>query len=184
MDYEPVGRGLANILPEALCAAGASGVMLNHAEKPLTIPVLLETMRRAKALHMMTIVCATSILETRAVAELHPDMIVSEPLELIGTGKSVGAQFVKTAMDAVLSVDTNIGILVGGGVSSGNDVYGIIRAGADATGSSSAIALAKDPGKKIHEMLAAARQAWDERMAESAQPVTSRDHLAQTTSAG
>lgn len=182
MDCTPVGRGLANVLPEALCAAGATGVMLNHAERPLSVVELLETMRRARALQMMTIVCATSVLETRAVAELHPDMIVSEPLELIGTGNSVGEQFVQKAMNTVLSVDPDIGVLVGGGVSNGNDVYSIIRAGADATGSSSAIALAKDPEEKINEMLAAARQAWDERMAESGQMWG--EHLMQITSVG
>ena len=36
MDPIPVGRGLADILPESLVAAGAEGVMLNHVEKPLT----------------------------------------------------------------------------------------------------------------------------------------------------
>ena len=34
MDPIPVGRGLADILPESLVAAGAEGVMLNHVEKP------------------------------------------------------------------------------------------------------------------------------------------------------
>ena len=37
MDYLPVGRGLGSVLPEAVKAAGAVGVMLNHAEKPLTL---------------------------------------------------------------------------------------------------------------------------------------------------
>ena len=32
MDPIPVGRGLANILPESVRAAGADGVMLNHVE--------------------------------------------------------------------------------------------------------------------------------------------------------
>ena len=36
MDPLYPGRGLADILPESLAAAGAEGVMLNHCEKPLT----------------------------------------------------------------------------------------------------------------------------------------------------
>ena len=37
MDPIPVGRGLADILPESLVAAGAEGVMLNHVEKPVSL---------------------------------------------------------------------------------------------------------------------------------------------------
>ncbi len=164
MDAGPVGRGLADVLPEAVCAAGACGVMLNHTERPLTIPTLIHTIGRARKLDLMTIVCASSISETSAVAELHPDLIVSEPLELIGSGNAVGDGFVEAAMKAVRSVDQNIGVLVGGGVSSGEDAYKIIKAGADATGSSSAIALSGNPKKIIDEMLAGVRQAWDERI--------------------
>ena len=163
MDMTPIGRGLANVLPESIKDAGAKGVMLNHTEKPLSIARIIQTIDRARGLDMITIVCATSILETRAVAQLHPDIIVSEPLELIGNGVAVDASFVKLTMNAVLSVDCNIGTIVAGGVSTGDDVYKIIHAGADATGASSAIALAQDPRKRIREMLAAARQAWDER---------------------
>ena len=48
MDPIPVGRGLADILPESLVAAGAEGVMLNHVEKPVTFEVLAETIKRAE----------------------------------------------------------------------------------------------------------------------------------------
>lgn len=164
MDSLTAGRGLASILPESVREAGAKGVMLNHTEKQLSIARLIQTISRAREVNMMSIVCATSILETHAIAQLHPDLIVSEPLELIGTGESVNTGFVSRAMDAVLSVDQNIGVLVAGGVSTGEDVYNIIRAGADATGSSSAVALAKDPRKIIGEMLAAAKQAWNDRI--------------------
>ena len=54
-------------------------------------------------------------------------------------------------------------MLIGAGISSGEDVYRVIKEGADASGSSSAIALAADKKKIVNEMLQAARQAWDER---------------------
>ena len=37
MDSIPVGRGMGRTLPEAVKAAGAVGVMLNHAERKLTL---------------------------------------------------------------------------------------------------------------------------------------------------
>lgn len=163
MDDDKVGRGLANVLPESLKAAGARGVMLNHAERPLSLSRLINTMKRAKNLGMMSIVCADSLSETLAVAELRPDMMVTEPADLIGSGNAADISYVKTSMDAVLSISPDTGVLVGGGVSNGEDVYKIISAGADATGSSSGIACAKDPAAMVYEMLGALRAAWDDR---------------------
>lgn len=163
MDCAPVGRGLANVLPESLRAAGASGVMLNHAERPMGLAELCKTMERARRLGMLSIVCADSIQETKAVAMLGPDLMVTEPTELIAMGKPAEISYVKAAVDAVLEIDPHIGILVGGGISTGQDAYNVIAEGADATGASSAIATAKDPNAVVEEMLRAVRAAWDER---------------------
>ena len=163
MDDIPVGRGLACVLGESLKAAGAVGVMLNHAERPLPSSTLVRTLNRARELGLMSIVCADSMDETRAVAQMHPDLMITEPTELIGTGQAADLSYVKTSVDAITAIDPNIGILVGGGISNGNDVYNTIMAGADATGSSSGIVKAADPGAMVHEMLAALRQAWDDR---------------------
>ncbi|MBQ3816165.1 MAG: triose-phosphate isomerase, partial [Clostridia bacterium] len=38
MDTLRPGRGMADILPEALKAAGAEGVVVNHCEKPMSLP--------------------------------------------------------------------------------------------------------------------------------------------------
>ena len=163
MDDIPVGRGLACVLPESVRAAGAVGVMLNHAERPLTISVLNKTLCRARELSLMSIVCADSMPETRAVAQLSPDLMITEPTELIGTGKACDMSYVKQSFDAVMDINPNIGVLVGGGISNGQDVYNTIMAGADATGSSSGIVKASDPEKMVYEMLQALRNAWDER---------------------
>ena len=165
MDDIPVGRGLACVLGESLKAAGAVGVMLNHAERPLPVSTLARTMNRARQLELMTIVCADSMAETRAIAQLGPDLMITEPTELIGTGKACDMTYVKTSFDAIMDINSDIGVLVGGGISSGEDVYRTIMAGADATGSSSGIVKAADPAKMVDEMLCALRQAWDDRMA-------------------
>ena len=75
MDPLRPGRGLADTLPESLIAAGAEGVMLNHAEKPLSISVLRETILRADELGLTTIVCADSIAEASMIARLNPNII-------------------------------------------------------------------------------------------------------------
>ena len=165
MDAAPVGRLLANVLPESVKAAGAVGAMLNHSERPLDVATLCRTIERARELDMMTIVCADTLREARAVAAMGPDMMVVEPVELIGTGNACDLSYVKTSVEAVKAIDPEIGVLVGGGIANGQDVYNVIMAGADATGSSSGIAKARDPGAMVCEMLAAARLAWDERLA-------------------
>lgn len=163
MDPIYPGRGLADILPESLAAAGAEGVMLNHCEKPLEYDILKETIRRAEEVGLTTIVCADSMADARRIAELKPDIIVAEPSELIGTGVSVGPQYVEGAMSAVKDVSPETLVLTAAGIANGDDVYNTIIAGADATGSSSGVAKAEDRAAMVDEMISAVRRAWDER---------------------
>ena len=163
MDPIYPGRGLADTLPESLVAAGAEGVMLNHVEKPISFEVLAETIKRADEVGLTTIVCADSMADASKIAGLHPDIIVAEPSELIGTGVSVGPEYVSAATDSVKNVDANILVLTAAGIAGGEDVYNTIMAGADATGSSSGVAKAADRPAMVDEMISACRRAWDER---------------------
>ena len=72
MDALRPGRGLGSVLPEAVKAAGAVGVMLNHAEKKLTLDEIRATIERADEVGLATIVCADSVEEIRQVALLSP----------------------------------------------------------------------------------------------------------------
>lgn len=163
MDPLRPGRGLADILPESLVAAGAEGVMLNHVEKQVTLSTLRETIQRADEVGLTTIVCADSMAEASMIARLKPNIIVAEPSELIGTGVSVGPEYVEAATRAVKDVDPDILVLTAAGISNGQDVYNTIIAGADATGSSSGVAKAADRAAMVDEMIAAVRKAYDER---------------------
>ncbi len=163
MDPIVPGRGLADILPESLVAAGADGVMLNHVEKPVSFEVLAETIKRANEVGLTTIVCADSMADAAKIATLAPDIIVAEPSELIGTGVSVGPEYVEAATKSVKEVNPDILVLTAAGISNGEDVYNTIIAGADATGSSSGVAKAADRAAMVDEMIAAVRKAWDER---------------------
>ncbi len=52
MDTLYPGRGMADILPEAVKAAGAEGVVLNHCERPMTLSAIRETIKRANELEL------------------------------------------------------------------------------------------------------------------------------------
>ncbi len=162
MDPLPIGRGLGSVLPEAVKAAGAVGVMLNHAEKPLTMDVLRQTIARADEVGLGTIVCGSSVKDIVEIANMHPNLIVAEPTELIGTGVTSDSNYVRETIEMVAKVDPSIMVLQGAGISNGNDVYNTIKMGAMATGSTSGIIKAADPDAMVEEMLHALRKAWDE----------------------
>ena len=103
------------------------------------------------------------MVEASMIAKLRPNIIVCEPSELIGTGVSVGSEYVEAAMHAVKDVDPEIMVLTAAGIANGKDVYNTIIAGADATGSSSGVAKAPDRAAMVDEMISAVRKAWDER---------------------
>jgi len=162
MDPLPVGRGLGSVLPEAVKAAGAVGVMLNHAEKPMSISDLRKAIKRADEIGLISIVCADSIEEAAAIAHFSPNIIVAEPTELIGTGQTSNEEYIFMSTSAIKAVNPRIQILQGAGISSGEDVYNVIKAGAEATGSTSGIIKAADPEAMIEEMISALRNAWDD----------------------
>lgn len=163
MDALRPGKGQGSILPEAVRAAGATCVMLNHAEHPMTVAALRAAIDRAREVGLWSIACADSITEAQAVAAMSPDILVVEPSELIGTGVTSDEQLISASTRAVKEINPEIQVLQGAGISNADDVYRTIFAGADATGSSSAICKAADPAKMLREMLAAARQAYNDR---------------------
>lgn len=163
MDPINVGRGVADILPESIKAAGAVGVMINHCEKPVSLSVLSKTIQRADEAGLLTIVCADSITEAKAIALMEPNIIVPEPTKLIGTGVTSDMNYVHASIEAIKSINEKILVLQSAGISSGGDVYKVIYAGAEATGSSSGIAKAPDRVAMVDEMIHAVRKAWDDR---------------------
>ena len=166
MDSLTPGRGLADILPESLVAAGAEGVMLNHCEKPLSVADLKAAIKRADEVGLATIVCADSIAEASAIAHLTPNIIVAEPTELIGTGKASDADYVEASTRCVKDVNPDIMVLQGAGIKCYDDVYRNIFAGADATGSSSGIVglpTHEARAQMVDDMIRAVREAYDAR---------------------
>lgn len=164
MDSLPVGRGLGSVLPEAVKAAGAVGVMLNHAEKKLSLEEIGKTIIRADEVGLATIVCADTIEEITAIAKMGPNLIVAEPTALIGTGVASDMGYVQATIEAVRAVNPEIMVLQGAGISNGKDVRNVILAGAEATGCTSGIIKAADPAAMVEEMICALRTAWDERL--------------------
>lgn len=162
MDSIPVGKGMGRTLPEAVKAAGAVGVMLNHAEHKLTMEEIEAAIKRADEIGLATMVCADSVEEVRAIAKLGPNILVAEPTELIGTGKPADKEYVDEVIRVIREVNPDIKPFPSAGISKGEDCYNIVKAGSPASGCSSAIAKAENPLALAEEMIAAVRRAYDE----------------------
>jgi len=162
MDSLVPGRGLGSVLPESVKEAGAVGVMLNHAEKKLTLEEIEKTIARADEVGLATIVCADSVEEVASIAKLGPNLIVAEPTELIGTGVASDMKYVVDTIESVRAINPDIMVLQGAGISGPDDVANVIRAGAQATGCTSGILKAADPEAAAEEMLYALRKTWNE----------------------
>ena len=162
MDPLRPGRGLGSVLPESIKDAGAVGVMLNHAEKKLSLEDVKATIARADEVGLATIVCADTVEEIRQIALLSPNLIVAEPTDLIGTGVASDMGYVRDTIEAVRNINPDIMVLQGAGISGPNDVATVIRAGAQATGCTSGVFKASDPEAAAEEMLYTLRKTWDE----------------------
>lgn len=155
MDPLEPGRGMGQVLPEGLQSQGVGAVVLNHAEKPLTIAALDWTIKRARTLNLMSIVCADTPEQCRAVAQLHPTMMICEPTSVIGTGTISNDDYIQQTNQAVREVDSQILIMQAAGVSTGADVTHVLQLGADGTGGTSGIIQAPDWQAKLTEMMSA-----------------------------
>lgn len=162
MDGITPGRGMGHVLPEALAQAGVQAVFLNHAEHPMSVNQLAKAMNRADRLGILTIVCADTVEEAQALAGLHPDIMVCEPTSLIGTGKVSGGNYMESTNRAVKEVSPDTLVLQAAGISTGEDVYQAILAGADGTGATSGIVAAADPYQAAKEMIEALAKAGKE----------------------
>ncbi len=162
MDPIYPGRGMADVLPEAVKAAGAKGVVINHCERQTSLSSVKKTIERAEELDMLSFVCADTIAEAQAIALLHPDIINPEPTELIGSGEVSSMSYVLESIRLIKAIDPVILVEQAAGITKGRQVYEFIMAGAEGTGASSGICTAVDPCATAWEMISQVRAAIDD----------------------
>ena len=159
------GRGMGHLLPEALYDAGARATFLNHAENPMTMAELAKTIARARELGIETIACADSLAEGTAIAAFRPDILLCEPTDLIGTGRTADDSYTTSIVAKIRSIDPTIAVMIASGITTADDVYRVVRLGADGSGATSGILNAPDPTERIMEMAKAIVRAAEVRQA-------------------
>ncbi|MEM4347350.1 MAG: triose-phosphate isomerase [Candidatus Altiarchaeota archaeon] len=147
IDAISYGSNTGHVLAEAIKEAGASGSLINHSEKRLTLADIEFCVRKLKELSMSSIVCSNNIETTKAIAALEPDFVAIEPPELIGSGIPVSKaqpDIVSNAVDAAREVSKKVKILCGAGISTWEDLKAAIDLGTDGVLLASGIVKAKD----------------------------------------
>jgi len=167
MDLLYPGRGLADVLPEAVKAAGARGVVVNHCEKPMSLSAVAQTIERARSLDMLSFACADTIQEAKAIAMLHPDIINPEPTELIGGSQMSSMDYIRESIRVIKEIDENIIVEQAASITTAKQVYDLIYAGIEATGSASGIFKSAKPLETAESMIRAVREAMDDRKKEN-----------------
>ena len=153
---DPIAPGsfTGHILPESVRKAGAVGTLINHSEKRLKLADIDATITRARESNLLSVVCANNSAVSAAAAALKPNMIAVEPPELIGTGVPVSKakpEVVSNTVDLVKSINPNLLILCGAGITSGEDVAAALRLGTEGVLVASGVVKAKDPYKVLLE---------------------------------
>ena len=150
------------VLPESLKEAGADAVFLNHAENQKTVAELYACIKRAQELDMITVVCADSTVEAKAVACMGADIVLAEPTDLIGTGQVAEDSYTTETVKALHEINPDVLVMIASGVSTADDCYNVIKLGADGTGATSGILNAPSPAQRVREMAEAIVKAQKE----------------------
>ncbi|MDT7892208.1 MAG: triose-phosphate isomerase [Thermoproteota archaeon] len=154
---DPVEPGsyTAHVPLEAIKAAGAIGVIINHSEKRLNYEAIEFLVKKCKKLSLISLVCGASVEECLNLAKIKPDIIAIEPPELIGTGKSVSKykpESILMTVKLVKEFDKNIHVICGAGISNAEDVSEALKLGAEGILVSSSIVKAENQEEKIREL--------------------------------
>jgi len=164
MDSIEIGRGIGSVLPEAIKEAGAVGFLLNHDEKRVSIDEIKAAIQRADEIGLASMICADNPQKAVEIARLNPNIILAESPDLIGVGvRDENSQSeINEINKLVHNINPEILVLHGAGIKNGNDIYEVVKRGAQGSGSTSGIMLASDPFQMLEEMIRAMRKAWDE----------------------
>ena len=165
LDCIKPGRGQGAILAEAIKAAGVRGVQLNHTEKPLTLSEIECAIIRARETGLLSMVCTDNPKQACAVAHFSPDIIVVENPALIGGGtrSDDDDRAIPVIAAQIRQICPTAKIIQAAGIKGPQDIYKVVKAGSDAAGSSSGIALAEDRKKMFHDMVKAVRLGYNDR---------------------
>jgi len=121
-----------------------------------TIADLEASIKDAKFNNLETVVCTNNTQVSAAVAAFEPTYVAVEPPELIGSGISVAKadpEIIRSTVEAVKKINSNVKVLCGAGIQTGECVRTSLDLGADGVLLASGVVKAKDPEAVLRDLI-------------------------------
>jgi len=150
------GAHTGAVLAGAVKAAGATGTLINHSERRLTLADIDAAVTAAKDVHLTSVVCTNNTATSAAVASFSPSYIAIEPPELIGSGVSVSKTdpgIIERTVEAVRAIQPGVRVLTGAGISTGECVKIALELGTDGVLLASSVVKADNPQKVLEDLV-------------------------------
>jgi len=156
VDGSDPGAHTGQITADALKLAGAAGSLINHAERRLTLADIDASVQALRSKKLTAVVCTNNENTSAAAAALSPAYVAIEPPELIGSGVSVSKanpEIIKRSVDAVRRVSSDVKVLTGAGIQSGECVKIAVDLGTDGVLLASSVVKSKEPGVVLRDLV-------------------------------
>jgi triosephosphate isomerase len=150
------GAYTGHITAESLKAAGASGSLVNHSERRLTLAGIEASVSALRKEGLFSVICSNNETTSAAAAALVPEYVAIEPPELIGGGVSVSKanpDIISRSVEAVKHVNPRVAVLTGAGIQSGEDVKIALDLGAGGVLLASGVVKAKAPIAVLRDLV-------------------------------
>ncbi|OPY38502.1 MAG: Triosephosphate isomerase [Methanoregula sp. PtaU1.Bin051] len=156
VDGSAPGAHTGQVTAEAIRMAGATGSLINHSERRLTLADIETSVRALQAQKLVSVICSNNEITSAAAAALAPDYVAIEPPELIGSGVSVSKanpEIIRRSVAAVHDVSPNVKVLTGAGIQSGECVRIAVDLGTDGVLLASSVVKADDPKAVLRDLV-------------------------------
>jgi len=144
------GKNFGWLSPYALKEAGATGVVINHSEHKTTDENVKKILDKAKQYGLRNVVIGFNPEMVIKYDSWEPDFISYEREDMIGTGVSMLTQEEENIKKLVGVLKHPL--IIGAGISTGEDTKQAVRLGAKGAILASGFVLAKDPEGKLREL--------------------------------
>jgi triosephosphate isomerase len=151
MDPIDPGKNMGWLSPYSLKDAGATGVVINHSEHKTTDENIKKILNKAKEYQLKNVVIAFDPETVIKYDSWEPDFISYEKEDAIGTGESM----VKTEEENIKKLVSVLKkpLIIGAGISTGEDIKNAIKLGAKGVIMASRFVLAENPEEKLRELV-------------------------------
>jgi triosephosphate isomerase len=156
IDPATQGSNTGKDIAETLRFNGADGVLINHSEDQVALETIEQSVKRAKANDLQTVVCIDVPEMAEEVSDFNPDFVAFEPPELIGGDVSVSTASPDLVEDAV--EQSSATVLCGAGIKDADDVTSALNLGTEGVLVASGVVKANHPEAALRELVAGINQ--------------------------